>query len=82
LNPTQEEEAYEQAGPAGYEDFWVQDSPDEVGDRQAIAGALFGLLVWREFAGAAGRVNTLLALMLTLIAAGLVVVAIALRWTP
>jgi glucose uptake protein len=40
-------------------------------------GALWGVLVWREFAGGGARLNRLIALMFVLFVAGLAVVSIA-----
>jgi glucose uptake protein len=43
----------------------------------ALLSALWGLLVWKEFAGASGRVRALLALMVVLLAGTLALIAIA-----
>jgi glucose uptake protein len=48
-----------------------------VGQGATMVSALWGLLVWKEFAGASPRVRTLLAVMLILFLAGLIVVSIA-----
>jgi len=48
-----------------------------VGPGAAVLSALWGLLVWREFAGASGKARLLLGLMLILFVAGLIAVAIA-----
>jgi glucose uptake protein len=42
-----------------------------------MVGALWGVLVWKEFAGGGSRVNRLLVLMFLLFVAGLGVVSIA-----
>jgi glucose uptake protein len=42
-----------------------------------MVSALWGLLVWREFAGAAQRVRLLLLSMMLLFIAGLVMISIA-----
>lgn len=67
--------------------FAAASAPKEVGVGPAISyaigqgatmvSALWGLLVWREFAGANTRVRTLLALMLILFLVGLSLVSIA-----
>ena len=46
-----------------------------------MVSALWGLLVWKEFAGASGKVRVLLALMLILFLAGLVTVSVALLYS-
>src|SRR5579884_517621 len=48
-----------------------------IGQGATMVSALWGLLVWKEFAGANSRVRLLLALMLILFIAGLVLVSIA-----
>jgi glucose uptake protein len=48
-----------------------------VGQGATMVSALWGLLVWKEFAGARSRVRTLLAVMLLLFLAGLLVISIA-----
>jgi glucose uptake protein len=48
-----------------------------IGESATLLSALWGLLVWKEYAGASTRVRLLLALMFTLFAAGLAVVSIA-----
>jgi glucose uptake protein len=48
-----------------------------VGQGATMVSALWGLLVWKEFAGANGKVRVLLALMLILFLAGLITVSIA-----
>jgi glucose uptake protein len=48
-----------------------------VGQGATLVSALWGLLVWKEFAGARSRVRTQLALMLLLFLAGLLVISIA-----
>jgi len=48
-----------------------------VGQGATMVSALWGLLVWKEFAGASGKVRILLALMLILFLAGLITVSIA-----
>jgi glucose uptake protein len=48
-----------------------------VGQGGTILSALWGLLVWREFAGATGNTRLLLGLMLILFLAGLIAVAIS-----
>ena len=48
-----------------------------VGQGATMVSALWGLLVWHEFAGASGKVKLLLGLMLVLFLAGLILVAIA-----
>lgn len=48
-----------------------------LGQGATLVSALWGLLVWKEFAGAQGRVKLLLALMLALFAIGLGMVSIA-----
>jgi glucose uptake protein len=48
-----------------------------IGQGSTMVGALWGVLVWREFAGGGARVNRLLVLMFALFMAGLAVVSIA-----
>ena len=48
-----------------------------IGQGSTMVSALWGLLVWREFAGASKRVKILLAVMLLLFVAGLALVSIA-----
>ncbi len=48
-----------------------------VGQGATLVSALWGLLVWREFAGSSGKVKVLLAVMLILFVAGLLIVSIA-----
>jgi glucose uptake protein len=48
-----------------------------VGQGATMVSALWGLLVWKEFAGASGKVRVLLALMLILFLAGLITVSVA-----
>ena len=48
-----------------------------VGQGATLLSALWGLLVWREFAGATGNTRLLLGLMLILFLAGLIAVAIS-----
>lgn len=48
-----------------------------VGQGATMVSALWGLLVWKEFAGAGGKVKILLALMLILFLVGLITVSIA-----
>jgi glucose uptake protein len=48
-----------------------------LGQGSTMVGALWGVLVWREFAGGGRRVNWLLALMFVLFVTGLSVVSIA-----
>jgi glucose uptake protein len=48
-----------------------------LGQGATLVSALWGLLVWKEFAGASGRVRSLLVLMLALFAIGLGMVSIA-----
>jgi glucose uptake protein len=50
-----------------------------LGQGSTMVGALWGVLVWKEFAGGGRRVNQLLALMFVLFVAGLGVVSIAKR---
>jgi glucose uptake protein len=52
-----------------------------VGQGATMVSALWGLLVWKEFAGASGKVKVLLALMLLLFLAGLITVSIAPLYT-
>jgi glucose uptake protein len=42
-----------------------------------MVGALWGVLVWKEFAGGGARVNQLLTLMFLCYLAGLIIVSIA-----
>ncbi|MDQ2949563.1 MAG: AcrB/AcrD/AcrF family protein [Acidobacteriota bacterium] len=51
-----------------------------IGQGATLISALWGLLVWREFAGARPRVRFLLALMLILFVGGLALVSIAPRY--
>jgi len=53
-----------------------------VGQGATMVSALWGLLVWKEFAGASGKVKVLLALMLLLFLAGLIVVSSAPLYSP
>lgn len=48
-----------------------------IGQGATMVSALWGLFVWREFAGASSKTRTLLAVMLILFIAGLLAVAIA-----
>lgn len=48
-----------------------------IGQGATMVSALWGLLVWKEFAGATSRVRILLALMLILFVAGLALVSVA-----
>lgn len=48
-----------------------------VGQGATLISALWGLLLWKEFAGATGKVKLLLGLMLVLFAIGLTLVSIA-----
>lgn len=48
-----------------------------VGQGATMVSALWGLLVWKEFAGASGKAKTLLAAMLLLFLAGLITVSVA-----
>jgi len=48
-----------------------------VGQGATVISALWGLLVWKEFAGAVPRVKSFLAIMIVLFVAGLTLVAIA-----
>jgi glucose uptake protein len=48
-----------------------------IGQGATMVSALWGLLVWREFAGAGGRVRFLVALMLILFVCGLALVSLA-----
>ena len=48
-----------------------------IGQGSTMVGALWGVLVWKEFAGGGARVNRLLVLMFALFMAGLAVVSIA-----
>jgi len=50
-----------------------------LGQGSTMVGALWGVLVWKEFAGGGKRVNQLLVLMFVLFVAGLGVVSIAKR---
>jgi len=53
-----------------------------VGQGATMVSALWGLLVWKEFAGASGKVKVLLALKLLLFLAGLIVVSSAPLYSP
>jgi glucose uptake protein len=53
-----------------------------VGQGATMVSALWGLLVWKEFAGASGKVRVLLAVMLALFLAGLILVSIAPLYVP
>jgi glucose uptake protein len=53
-----------------------------VGQGATMVSALWGLLVWKEFAGASAKVRVLLALMLILFLAGLITVSIAPLYAP
>jgi glucose uptake protein len=48
-----------------------------IGQGSTMVGALWGVLVWREFAGGGARVNALLVLMFVLFLAGLGLVSVA-----
>jgi glucose uptake protein len=48
-----------------------------MGQGAALISTLWGLLVWKEFVGASGRVKTLLAVMLLLFLAGLGAISVA-----
>ena len=48
-----------------------------IGQGSCMVGALWGVLVWKEFAGGGARVNRLLTLMFLFYMAGLVIVSIA-----
>jgi len=48
-----------------------------VGQGATMVSALWGVLVWKEFAGASGKVKTLLTLMFVLFIAGLALVSVA-----
>jgi glucose uptake protein len=48
-----------------------------IGQGSTMVGALWGVLVWKEFAGGGARVNRLLVLMFALFMTGLAVVSIA-----
>jgi glucose uptake protein len=48
-----------------------------IGQGSTMVGTLWGVLVWREFAGGGPRVNRLLALMFLLFISGLAVVSVA-----
>jgi glucose uptake protein len=53
-----------------------------VGQGATMVSALWGLLVWKEFAGASGKVWVLLTLMLVLFLGGLIIVSIAPLYAP
>ena len=53
-----------------------------IGQGATMVSALWGLLVWKEFAGGGGRTKGLIALMLVLFVAGLVLVSIAPLYAP
>jgi glucose uptake protein len=71
----------------GMANFVASSAPPEVqvgpatsyalGQGATMVSALWGLLVWKEFAGADSRIKMLLVLMIFLFVAGLTVVAIA-----
>jgi glucose uptake protein len=71
----------------GVSNFVASSAPQEVqvgpaisyavGQGATMISALWGLLVWREFADASGRARLLLALMFVLFLAGLALVSIA-----
>ncbi|MEO8024852.1 MAG: GRP family sugar transporter [Bryobacteraceae bacterium] len=48
-----------------------------IGQGATLVSALWGLLVWKEFKGAAPRVKSLLAFMIVLFVIGLVLISIA-----
>ena len=48
-----------------------------IGQGSCMVGALWGVLVWKEFAGGGARVNRLLTLMFLFYMAGLVIVSVA-----
>jgi glucose uptake protein len=48
-----------------------------IGQGSTMVGALWGVLVWKEFAGGGAKVNRLLVLMFVLFMAGLAAVSIA-----
>ncbi|MDQ6677771.1 MAG: hypothetical protein M3Z09_10800 [Acidobacteriota bacterium] len=48
-----------------------------LGQGATLISALWGLLVWKEFAGAQPKVNSMLAVMLALFALGLVMISVA-----
>ena len=48
-----------------------------IGQGATMVSALWGVLVWKEFAGAGSKVRILLTLMFVLFLAGLMLVAIA-----
>jgi glucose uptake protein len=48
-----------------------------IGQGATLISALWGLLVWKEFAGANSRVKALLAVMLLLFVAGLALLSLA-----
>src|SRR5579871_4190293 len=52
-----------------------------IGQGATMVSALWGVLVWKEFAGAGSRVRTLLTLMFVLFLAGLMLVAVAPLYT-
>ena len=53
-----------------------------VGQGATMVSALWGLLVWKEFAGASSKVRVLLTLMLVLFLAGLIIVSMAPLYAP
>ena len=48
-----------------------------VGQGATLVSALWGLLVWKEFAGAPPKVNALLAMMLAIFVVGLAMISVA-----
>jgi len=48
-----------------------------IGQGSCMVGALWGVLVWKEFAGGGPRVNRLLTLMFMCYMAGLIIVSVA-----
>jgi glucose uptake protein len=48
-----------------------------LGQGAALISALWGLLLWKEFAGASSRVRTLIGIMLLLFLGGLILIAVA-----